>query len=58
MANQAIWVGIAVGVFFAGLGVGYAVSQSSPNNVTLSRQQMMNMTSMMNQGMGQGMMGQ
>ena len=41
MVNQAIWVGIAVGVFFAGLGVGYAVFQSSPSSVTLSRQQMM-----------------
>jgi hypothetical protein len=41
MANQAIWIGIAVGVFFAGLGVGYAVFQSSPSSVTLSRQQMM-----------------
>ena len=41
MASQAIWVGIAVGVFFAGLGVGYAVFQSSPGDVTLTRQQMM-----------------
>jgi hypothetical protein len=31
-----------VGVFFAGLGIGYAVFQSSPSSVTLgSRQQMM-----------------
>jgi len=41
MASQAILVGIAVGVFFAGLGVGYAVFQSSPSSVTLTRQQMM-----------------
>ena len=42
MVNQAIWIGIAVGVFFAGLGIGYAVFQSSPGSVTLqSRQQMM-----------------
>lgn len=42
MASQAIWIGIAVGVFFAGLGVGYAVFQSSPSSVTLeSRQQIM-----------------
>jgi hypothetical protein len=42
MANQAIWIGIAIGVFFAGLGIGYAVFQSNPSSVTLeSRQQMM-----------------
>ena len=60
MASQAIWVGIAVGVFFAGLGIGYAVFQSSPSNVTLTRQQMMSnmmsdpnaMNDWMNQMMG------
>ncbi|MDG7049821.1 MAG: hypothetical protein JRZ94_01300 [Nitrososphaerota archaeon] len=42
MASQAIWIGIAAGVFFAGLGIGYAVFQSSPSSITLeSRQQMM-----------------
>ena len=42
MASQAILIGIAIGVFFAGLGIGYAVFQSSPSSVTLeSRQQMM-----------------
>jgi hypothetical protein len=41
MVNQAIWIGIAVGVFFAGLGIGYAVFQSSPSNTMLARQQMM-----------------
>ena len=29
MVNQYIWVGIAVGVFFAGLGIGIAVLQPS-----------------------------
>lgn len=42
MTSQAVWIGIAIGVFFAGLGIGYAVFQSSPSSMTLqSRQQMM-----------------
>jgi hypothetical protein len=42
MANQAIWIGIAVGVFFAGLGIGYAVfSASTPVMGPGNRQQMM-----------------
>ncbi|AJZ75823.1 hypothetical protein [Candidatus Nitrosotenuis cloacae] len=42
MANQAIWIGIAISVFFAGLGIGYAAFQSSPSSMMLqSRQQMM-----------------
>jgi len=59
MVSQAILIGIAVGVFFAGLGIGYAVFQSSPSSVTLTRQQMMSqmmsdpqaMTDWMNQMM-------
>lgn len=41
MTSQAIWIGIAIGVFFAGLGIGYAVFQSSPSSMMLqSRHQM------------------
>jgi plastocyanin len=29
MVNQKIWIGIAVGVFFAGLGIGFAILQST-----------------------------
>ncbi len=29
VASQYVWIGIAVGVFFAGIGIGYAVFQSS-----------------------------
>lgn len=41
MTNQALWIGIVVGVFFAGLGIGYAIFQSNPNSMMMSRQQMM-----------------
>lgn len=52
MANQYIWVGIAVGVFFAGIGIGYAILQPQPNFMNMSpqqMQQMMNNPGMMNQ---------
>lgn len=54
MVSQTIMIGIAVGVFFAGLGVGYAVFQSynQPNftmMTTLQMQQMMNNPQMMTQ---------
>lgn len=47
MASQGIWIGIAIGVFFAGLGIGYAVFQSSnqlnfANMTPQQMQQMMN----------------
>jgi hypothetical protein len=40
-----VWIGIAVGVFFAGLGIGYAVFQSynQPNFATMTPQQMQQM---------------
>ncbi len=34
MFSQAVVIGIAVGVFFAGLGIGYAVFQGSDQLVT------------------------
>ena len=46
MVNQAVLIGIAAGVFFAGLGVGYAVFQSNTNNITLNQRQQL-MTQMM-----------
>ncbi|HSA98415.1 MAG TPA: hypothetical protein VLF17_04990 [Candidatus Nitrosotenuis sp.] len=46
MANQALLIGVAVGVFFAGLGVGYAIFQASqPNFANMSPQQMQQMMS-------------
>lgn len=57
MASQGIWIGIAIGVFFAGLGIGYAVFQSSnqlnfANMTPQQMQQMMNNPNMMNNMMG------
>ena len=53
MVSQAIVIGIAVGVFFAGLGVGYAVLQSTvptmPMMSSQQIQQMMNDPQLMNQ---------
>ena len=54
MPSQAIWIGIIVGVFFAGIGIGYAVLQSSstatPMMMTSQQmQQMMNNPDLMNQ---------
>ncbi len=46
MVNQAIWIGIAVGVFFAGLGIGFTILQSTPTTPSMmtsqQMQQMMN----------------
>jgi len=51
--NQKVWIGITVGVFLVGLGVGYAALQSSaPATPMMSQQQMqqmMNDPNMMNQ---------
>ncbi len=50
MATKAIWLGITAGVFFAGLGTGYAVFVSP--NITMTpqqMQQMMNNPTMMEQ---------
>jgi hypothetical protein len=60
MAKQAIWAGIAIGVFFAGLGIGYAVFSSNVTTMgQVQRHQMMSqmisdpqaMTEFMNQMM-------
>ena len=43
MTNQYIWIGIAIGVFFAGLGIGYAVfSANQPANFMHMNPQQMN----------------
>ena len=57
MINQYAWVGIVVGVFVAGIGIGYVVFQAntSPNFMPMSSQQMqqmMNDPKTMNQWMG------
>ncbi len=43
MPSQAIWTGIAVGVFFAGMVIGYTVFSQSfgPGNMMMQNQQMM-----------------
>lgn len=51
MASQGVWVGITIGVFFAGLGIGYAVFTSPINPNTMTPQmfnQMMSNPQMMN----------
>ena len=45
MVNQSIWIGIVVGVFFAGLGVGYVLLQSSQTIPMMGPQQMQKMMS-------------
>jgi len=56
VVSQSVLIGIVVGIFFAGLGVGYAVFQSSvpttPMMTHQQMQQMMNDPNMMNQWMG------
>ncbi len=42
MTNQTIWIGIAVVVFFVGIGVSYAIFSSSydPNTMKFQNQQL------------------
>jgi hypothetical protein len=42
VASKAIWIGIAVGVFFAGIGIGFTVFSPSfsPDNKMMQNQQM------------------
>lgn len=53
MASQYVWIGIIVGVFFAGLGIGYAALYSTQTNfmrmTPQQMQQMMNNPQMMSQ---------
>lgn len=35
MTNQYIWIGVVVGVFFAGLGIGYAIFMSTSSPVSM-----------------------
>ena len=55
MTNQAIWIGIAVGVFFAGLGISYAVflTTSDPTPMRFSNQQAFDQTMSQNPKMSQ-----
>lgn len=39
MANRSIFIGIVIGVFFAGLGIGYAVFQASSQSVMTTEAQ-------------------
>lgn len=43
MTNQYLWLGIVIGVFIAGLGIGYAINQYTvtPNMMAQNMQQMM-----------------
>lgn len=43
MINQYIWIGIVVGVFFAGIGIGYATLQSNTTPMMMNPQQMQQM---------------
>ena len=46
MVSQYVWIGIAAGVFVAGLGIGFAAMQnSSPGPMMMSPQQMPQMMS-------------
>ena len=51
MVSQEILIGVAVGLFFAGLGIGYAASQSTTSPMMMSSQQIMNDHKQMNQWM-------
>jgi len=55
MISQGILIGVAVGVFFAGLGIGYAALQSTTTSPMMMSsqqiQQMMNDHEQMNQWM-------
>lgn len=44
MVRQAVWIGITIGVFFAGIGIGYVILQniSTPSFMQMTPQQMMN----------------
>ena len=50
MVNQGIVIGIAIGVFLAGLGIGYAALQSTTSTPTMmTSQQMQQLMNNMNQ---------
>lgn len=53
MVSQSVWIGITIGVFFAGLLIGYATLQSSAPTMSMmtsqQMQQMMNDPQFMNQ---------
>ena len=44
MAKQSVWIGIAIGVFFAGIGIGYGVFQPTQTSfMPMTAQQMQQM---------------
>jgi hypothetical protein len=49
MTTKAVWIGITVGVFFAGLGIGFMVFSPNITVTTQQMQQMMNNPTMMAQ---------
>jgi len=51
MVSKGIFIGVAIGVFFAGIGIGYAALQSTPTSPMMSSQQMMNDPEQMKQWM-------
>ena len=55
MANQTIWIGIVVGVFFVGIGVSYAIFSSSydPNSMKFQNQQLFDQMMSQNPKMSQ-----
>ncbi|WP_010191154.1 hypothetical protein [Candidatus Nitrosarchaeum limnium] len=48
MTSQNVWIGITIGLFFAGIGIGYAVSSNSNQSMNAFHNQ-----NMFNQMMGQ-----
>ena len=57
MVNQYVWVGIAIGVFIAGLGIGFAINQYTvtPGMMAQNMQQMMQNPTQRQQVMNQWM---
>ena len=50
MVNQYVWIGIVVGIFFIGIGIGYSIqSNTSTVPMMMTPQQMMNNPQMMTQ---------
>ena len=51
LVNQGIMIGIAVGIFFAGIGIGYGALQSTTTTPMMMGNNMMDGSMMMNHGM-------
>jgi plastocyanin len=48
MVNQKIWIGIAIGIFFVGLGIGYGILQSTSHTDSMMMKDPQHMQKMMN----------